>query len=67
MIQSLNTSTALLSKVTNSLLKNSVCVLRQAQHERENSVFSITTPFILRLSKDEWRVFQQTANSSFCL
>ncbi|MDH5740454.1 MAG: hypothetical protein OEY77_09025, partial [Nitrospira sp.] len=38
------------------------CVLRQAQHERETSVFSITTPFILRLSKDEWRVFQQTAS-----
>jgi hypothetical protein len=46
---------------SNSLLKNSVCVLRPAQHERKTSVPSIITPFVLRLSMDERRVFQQTA------
>lgn len=46
---------------TSSLLKNSIHVLRQAQHERKTSVNSIATPFVLRLSKDERRVFQQTA------
>jgi hypothetical protein len=46
---------------TNSLLKNSTCVLRQAQHERETLIGSMLFSLILRLSKDEQRVFQQTA------
>jgi len=46
---------------TSSLLKNSTCVLRQAQHERETLIISMLFSLILRLSKDEQRVFQQTA------
>ncbi len=48
---------------TSSLLKNSICVLRQAQHERKISIVSMAAPFVLRLSKDERRVFQQTASA----
>ncbi len=35
--------------------------LRQAQHERETLIVSMLFSLILRLSKDEQRVFQQTA------
>lgn len=38
--------------------------LRQAQHERKTSVSSIATLFVLRFSKDERRVFQQTARAN---
>jgi len=46
----------------NSLLKNSTWVLRQAQQERKTSMVSMTAPFVLGLSKDERRVFQQIAS-----
>jgi len=46
---------------SSSLLKNSSCVLRPAQHERKPSIVSRAAPFVLRLSKDERRGFQQTA------
>ncbi len=48
---------------SSSLLKNLTCVLRQAQHERETLIVSMLFSLILRLSKDEQRVFQQTASA----
>jgi len=41
------------------LLENSKCVLRQAQHERNTSVFSITDPFVLILSTCSDRPFDK--------
>jgi hypothetical protein len=46
---------------SSTLRKNSICVLRQAQHERNTPVYSMPAPFVLRLSKDERRVFPQPA------
>ncbi|MBL8054868.1 MAG: HlyD family efflux transporter periplasmic adaptor subunit [Nitrospira sp.] len=41
------------------LRSNSIDVLRQAQHERNRSVYSGATSFILRLSKDRRRISHQ--------
>ena len=46
------------------LRKNSICVLRQAQHERKTSAYSMTAPFVLRFSKDERSGFRSLLDPS---
>lgn len=48
---------------SSNLVKNSIRVLRQAQHERITSRVSMIAPFILREPQDERRVFSQTARA----
>ncbi len=52
-----------LNKTNSSLLKNSICVLRQAQHERNASIVSMTVPFVPRRLRDERRWSPQTESN----